>query len=525
MGSTNLMKSASIIAIWTMLSKILGFLRETALASRFGATSATDAYLVAMIIPSLFLLGIGPAVATTVIPVFADLEKRHGRDRAFASANNVFNVCLLVAVAVSLIGIIAANQIVRVAAPGFSGETFKLTVQLTRILFPIAIFQTASSVFTGLLQSLGKFGLPAFAGLMQNVLIISSIVFFGPRYGITAVAVGTVLGAAGMFAIKIPALLSAGYKYHFSIDWGDEGLRQLGRLIVPMMAGSAAGQLGIVIMRMLASTLPEGSITYLNYAQRLVALPSGILGTALVTVLYPTLARMYASGFETEFIRTLERSVRIIVFLLIPMAAGMMILAIPIVRLAFERGVFTAEATVATATALFYLAIAIPAVSLTDLAIRTFYALRDTLTPVFVNIGAIGVAVALRLFLVDRMGYVGLALAGACQPIVSFSVLYVILNHRMRAVSRASRSTAEQSWAASLAKSFLAAAAMWVIIAPLSRWLEMTVPGNSVVPQAARLAIAVIVGAVVYFGTAALLKSEELSFLASTAKKRIEAWG
>lgn len=141
MGSTNLMKSAGIIAIWSMLSKILGFLRETALASRFGATSATDAYLVAMIIPSLFLLGIGPAVATTVIPVFADLEKHHGRDRAFASANNVFNVCLLVAVAVSLIGIIAANQIVGAAAPGFAGETFKLTVQLTRILFPIAIFR------------------------------------------------------------------------------------------------------------------------------------------------------------------------------------------------------------------------------------------------------------------------------------------------------------------------------------------------------------------------------------------------
>ncbi|MDD3599652.1 MAG: lipid II flippase MurJ, partial [Firmicutes bacterium] len=216
-ATSNLAKSAGIVAFGSILSKVLGFLRESALASEFGATHATDAYLMAMIIPTLMLFGVGPAVTTTLIPVFTDLEKRKGRDAAFRSVSCIINACIVVAAGVMVAGFIFAEPIVGFVAPGFSGETYALTVKLTRILFPIALFTVVAHCVTGVLHAIDKFAVPAMVGLVQNVIVITSILVFGPRYGITAVAVGTALGAASMLLVQLPALFSAGFRYHLTL--------------------------------------------------------------------------------------------------------------------------------------------------------------------------------------------------------------------------------------------------------------------------------------------------------------------
>lgn len=521
MNSMNLARSAGIVAAWTVLSKILGFLREIALASRFGASHSTDAYLMAMVIPSLLMLGIGPAVTTTVIPVFATIEKKNGRAAAFTAVSNIATACLFAAAGATIVGLSAARPIVRALAPGFSGDTFEVTVRLTRILLPIAILITLSSVFTGLLQSLGKFGVAAFEGIAQNAVLIGSIVFFGPKYGITAVAVGGLLGALCMLLVKIPALVASGYKYRPSLDWGNEGLKQVGKLVGPIIAGSAASQAGATITRMLASSLPEGSITFINYSQRLSALPSGVFGTALVTVLYPTLAKIHSTRPEAEFALTFEKSIGLVLFMLTPMAVGMMALATPIVQLAFERGAFTSDATSATAAALFYSAIAVPATSLSLLATRAFYASQDTITPVLVNAGAIGVVVVLKILLVGQMGHAGIALAGACQPVASFLVLYIVFRRRILWQARRGQPMAsERGVVSSLLRCVAASLLMWVAVVTFYARLMTVVPGMGAVQQAIRLGASATLGALVYVGAAALLRSEELGFLLGALRRR-----
>ncbi len=530
----SLARFAGIVALGTVISKILGFLRETSFAAQFGASYATDAYLVAMIIPTLMLLGVGPAVTTTLVPVFADLERRRGRDAAFASVSAIINACLIVSGVVMVAGMVLARPVVQLVAPGFSGEAFALTVELTTILFPISVLTVLAHCVTGVLHAVGRFAVPAVTGVVQNVIIIASIMIFGPRYGIQAVAVGTVLGSFSMLAVQWPALRACGYRHRFALDWHDRGLRQVGRLIGPIIVGTAASQAGSLVIRALASRLPEGSITYLNYSQRLVALPVGVFGTALITVLYPTLARLYSVD-RSEFSRTFRRSIGIVFFILLPMAAGLMILAAPVVRLAFERGVFTPEATAATSVALVYAAIGIPFTGLADLTSKAFYATHDTLTPVFVNVGAVGVNVALSLALVGSMQHAGLSLAASCQPIASFMILQAILRRRAAVAQRQGQalgSTATDAsgpsrgggygLAASLAKSVVAAAVMWAAVSAFDPWFSARLPQSGTMAQALRLAASVGVGAVVYFGMAAVLRSEELSFAAGAVRSRLD---
>lgn len=514
---------AGVVALGAVFSKLLGFLRETALASRFGATSATDAYFMAMIIPTLMLMGVGPAVTTTLIPVFTDIDRRRGRHSAFASVSIIINACALVAAVAMVLGLVFARPVVSLVAPGFSGPTYELTVQLTVIMFPIAVFSVITHCITGVLHALGKFTVPALTGIVQNVVIIGSILVFGPKFGIVAVGVGTSLGALSMLLVQIPALRAAGYRHSFKLDWHDQGLHQVGRLMGPIVAGTAAAQAGTLVIRTLASRLPEGSITFLNYAQRLVGLPGGVFGTALVTVLYPNMARMYASD-KKEFMNTFKRSVGIIFFTLIPMTAGLMLLSTPVVRLAFERRAFLAADTLATAAALFYLSIGIPFTTLSDLTSKAFYATHDTLTPVFVSLAGVGVNVIFSLALVGSLGHVGLAIASALQPIFTFIVNQALL--RRAAVRHGNRVSIRESEGynllASLCKSAVAAAAMSAVLMVVDPWLGARFAGGSIAHQGIRLAGSVTMGAVVYFAAAALLGSAELSFVFGELRRRVE---
>ncbi|OPZ65539.1 MAG: putative peptidoglycan biosynthesis protein MurJ [Firmicutes bacterium ADurb.Bin506] len=517
---------AGVVALGAILSKLLGFLRETALASQFGATYATDAYFMAMVIPTLLLMGVGPAVTTTLIPVFADMDKRRGRKAAFSSVSVIINASTLIAAMAMVAGILLVRPIVSLVAPGFSGTTYELTVKLTVLLFPIAVFTVLTHCVTGVLQALGLFTVPAMTGIVQNVIVITSILVFGPMYGIVAVAVGTALGALSMFIVQLPVLHAAGYRHRMVLDWHDEGLRSVGRLMGPIVAGTAASQAGTLVIRTLASRLPEGSITYLNYSQRLAALPSGVFGTALVTVLYPTMARLYGDD-KTRFIDTFRRSVGVVFFTLAPMAAGLILLASPVVRLAFERGAFTPEATTATAASLAFLSAAVPFTALSDLANKAFYAAHNTITPVVVNLAAVAANVCVSLALVDSLGHVGLAIASAFQPLFAFSVSMWLLRRvgagrRGRGGESVSLSGGERGYSliSSVIKSGISALVMSAVVVFVDRRLSAAFSGSGLVDQGMRLAVPVAVGAVVYFVVAALLRSGEVSFVLDAVRRR-----
>jgi putative peptidoglycan lipid II flippase len=411
MKQSSLTKAAGIVAFLTVISKILGFIRETSLAAVFGATYATDAYLVAQTIPYLLFSVISYALTTTFIPVYALVREEKGPDAACGTANTVILAIGCMALILILVGEAVAERLVAIVAPGFEGPVAELTVYLSRIIFPMMFFQLLSGLITGILQAEGEFGVSTAAGLVQNISIIVSIVFFGPRHGIEAVALGTLIGAAGATLVKLPALRRTGFRWRKGFSLRNPGLRRMLLLMPPAIVGAGAGQINTIVDRMLASGLPEGRVAALNYANRLMNLAPGILGASLVTVMYPRLAGLAArrdwKGFSDKLVGTLS----MIHFLLAPIAMGAIVLREPLVRIVYERGVFDGAATRETAWALLFLSLGMPVFTMRDMVSRSFFALQDTRTPMVVGLITVGINVLLNLLLVGPLEQGGLALA------------------------------------------------------------------------------------------------------------------
>ena len=491
-----LFKAAGIVAALSIISKVFGFVRETSLAAGFGATHATDAYLVGQTIPMLLFAAVGGALATTFIPVFAEVYQKEGREAAYRMACTVINVNVIVAVAVIAAGELLAGPLTRLVAPGFQGEVFLLTVRLTRYLFPMILFQGLSGLFTGMLQTGGNFTVPAAVVLLFNAIIIFSIVVLGPIFGISAVALGTSAAVVAQSMAQLPALWRLGFRWRLLIDWKDPRLARIGALVVPVLLGSAAGQLGLLVDRMLASRLAEGSISALNYGNKLMALPYGVFGTAIATVLYPTLSQLAAVRDTGRFRLALSEGVRAVNFLLVPMSVGLMVLREPVVRLAFQRGAFDAAATEATSFALLFFSMGIVGFSLRDLVARGFYSFQDTATPMLVGVASVALNVALNLLLVGPLKHGGLALATSAASIFGVVAMLWLLRRRLGHLGG-------RAMVGSLWRVLLASGVMALAVEGARRWAEAAWPGTGVAVQAARLLAEVGVGALVY-GTCAL---------------------
>lgn len=511
MRGRRLAGAAALIAVATVASKVLGFLRETSLAARFGATSATDAYLVAGTVPMLLFATVNAALTTVVIPIFAGLTQREGKERTFRAADTVFTAVFLVGLGVAGVGCLLAPQLTALVAPGFRGATLAEAVRLTRLMFPLVIFQGLTGVATGILQALERFTAPALVGVAFNVVIISSILWWGPRFGITAVAVGTVAAVAAQVLIQIPSLRRAGYRFRPRLDLADPAFQRVGVLLLPVVLGSAAGQLNALVDRILASGLPEGSISALSYGYRLMALPGSVFGAAVITVVYPTMARFLAARDAAGFREAYSMAVRVMGFILIPMAAGLIVLSRPAVRLAFERGAFDAVATRATSVAVAFYSLGILGLALSDLTARAFYSAQDTLTPMRVGLVAVAVNISLNLILVRYLAHGGLALATAVAATLSAGLQIWFLRRRFGPLNG-------RRLASSLVRSVGAAAAMVGAVSAFYSFLEKAWPGEGLLTQSGRLGAAVLIGGVVYLGAAWLLKLEELRLVLDLAR-------
>jgi putative peptidoglycan lipid II flippase len=318
MNKARLARAAGIVASLTVVSKLLGFLRETSLAAVFGATADVDAFLVAQTIPSFLFSIVSYSLATTFVPMYSQVRENKGSEAAFRFASTVMWAVLAVGVLFVAIGEVLAGPLARVVAPGFSGDIAKLTTYLSRIIFPMMVFQLLSGIMTGILQVAGEFAVSSAVGLVQNVVLILSILIFGPRSGIVCVAVGLLIGTVLTTLAKIPAVLRTGFRWGFVFDLRDRSLQRMLVLMLPAVVGAGAGQINTLIDRILASGLPEGRIAALNYANRLMALAPGIIGTSIVTVVYPTLAEVAARKEWRKFGDGLASSLGLMHLLLAP---------------------------------------------------------------------------------------------------------------------------------------------------------------------------------------------------------------
>lgn len=406
-----LARAAVGVAVIGLVSKFLGFLREVVLAKYFGATAATDAYLVAMVIPAILVGALISAISVTFIPILAEYEARRGEAAAFRLVNNTLNLLLLLSVVLGIASYLLTPQVVSILAPGFHGDQAALAIQLTRIMLPAVLAMALAGLTTAVLQSRQHFWIPAAVGLPYNFVLITAIILSARFSGIAGVAVGTALAIFSQGLIQIPFLYRLGFRYQFVLDFREEGLRKMGILIWPVLIGIAAAQLNTIIDRWLASTLAEGSISALNYAFRLVMLPQGLIVGAITSVTYPFFSQMAATNRGADLQEAYLKTAKVLILFFVPLTAGMIVLREPFVRAAFQRGAFDAIDTISTAVALLFYSLGLLSYALNDLSAKVFLAVQDTRTPVMVTVLVVGCNVVLNLMLIKPMAHGGLALA------------------------------------------------------------------------------------------------------------------
>jgi putative peptidoglycan lipid II flippase len=505
MKKEQLFKAAGIIAAASILSKILGFFRETSMASVFGASRLTDAYLVAMIIPSMLFSMIGNALTTTLIPVYTQRLHEGGELAGWEFICTLLNFMLLACLVMTGIGLVAAPIIVRLLAPGFQGATYAVTVSLTRILMPTIIVQGAIALVMGVLQAKQRFTLQALIGIPYNIIMIAAILWGGRRFGITAVAVGMVVAVLGELLIMLPGLRGIRFSYRWLLGWRDSGIRAVGRMLLPIILATGASQMGLIVDRMLASGLQAGSIAALNFGYLLSQFPLGIFAVAVATVIYPTFSQYAAARDLASLRRALVGGVRVTLFIVVPMSLALVILAVPIVRVLFQRGAFDARATGLTAYALLFFSLGLAPMALRDLISRVYFSLQDTMTPMLLGIGAVVLNIGLNLLLIGPLAHGGLALSTSLSALFAMLLLFVFLRRRIGGIG--GKEMLDGFW-----RICVASGVMGLVLAISWASLAVLYQGRGFFWIAGCLAVTMLIGAISYGVASFFLKLPELGF-------------
>jgi len=508
-------QAALLIIAGTVLSRIFGLIRETIIAYQFGATAQTDAYLIASVIPMALSGMVAVAIAVAFIPVFTEYRLKAGEGEAWTIASAVINLTALFLVAGAVLYLLAAPFLVPLLGPGLAPETKALAVHLSRLLVPVIIFTGLVGLATAVLNAYRHFTYPAFAGLLYNFGMIGGALLLGGLMGISGLVVGAVAGAAAhLLALSVPL---AGKKNYYRLTLKGlthPGVRRIGLLVFPFIVASAAGQINLLVDRILASGLVEGSISALNFAARVMQLPLGIFAGAAATAAYPFLAEQAAGENADDLRRTFSEGLRMLWFIVFPLSVGLMVLGEPIVRLLFERGAFDAAATQMTAVALLYYSLGIFAHAANVLLVRVYFALQDTATPVKLGLWAVGLNIVLNLILVRYLAHGGLALASSIAATANCLLLAYYLHRRLGHLD---------GWRIlrSAAKFATASLVMGVAVAAAYSYSASFFDAALLTHRLLQVSGLIALGGAVYLGAAALLRTEELARISRLSVDRL----
>ncbi|MSO56641.1 MAG: murein biosynthesis integral membrane protein MurJ [Acidobacteria bacterium] len=514
-SSQDLARSAGVIGVATMTSRVLGLIRDQVLAYFFGAGDAMDAFRIAFRLPNvlrdLFAEG---AMSASLVPTFTRAQAQGGKDRAFRLGSNVINLLLIISGLIVIAGMVCAGPLVEMYAAGFAGVPGKLelTIRLTRIMFPFLSMVTVAAILMAMLNALHQFFIPALAPAMFNVATILCAVIvvpIAPRLGIdpiVGVAVGTLAGGLGQIALQWPAARRQGFRYQPVLDLGDPWLKEIGRLMVPGIAGLAAVQVNLFVNSWLATDLGTGAVSWLDYAFRLMYLPIGLFGISIATAALPGISGHAASNDDPGVRRGFSSGLRMMLMLNIPATLGLVVLATPIVALIFERGRFTPADTAATAAALACYAPGLVGYSVVKLASPVFYAMGNSRIPVFASAVSVGCNITLNLMLVRVLGHRGLALGTAIAALLNAGLLLWMLRARLGGIEGRRLVTA-------VTKISLASTAMAFVAYSVERLLHGPLQGTAVPIQTLRVFGAIAAGMAVLGLSAHILRIEEFQML------------
>jgi putative peptidoglycan lipid II flippase len=513
-SSSRIARSAASAGAATMTSRMLGLAREAVLAHQFGASAAMDAYNVAFRIPNLLrdLFAEG-AMSAAFVPTFTKHLTTSGKERAWELANHVVNALLVVTGLLVVLGIVFAGPLVS----AFTADRFTedprllgLTVHLARIMLPVLTFIAVAAVFMGMLNSLHHYFIPALSPAMFNVVTIVcvfALVPVMPAFGfepITAIAIGTLFGGVAQLALQWPTLRREGFAYRPTLDWNDEGLRRILILMGPGTAGLAATQVNVFVNTLLATGAGESAVSWLNYAFRLMYLPIGLFGVSVATATLPAVSRQHTLDDREAVRGTIANGLSLMLMLNVPATVGLFVLAVPIVRVIYERGEFTPADTLATAAALQFYSIGLLAYSVVRIVSPVFYALGRNRTPVVVSVITVLVNASLNFALVRVLGFRGLALGTSIAALFNAVVLVTLLRRHLGGLN-------EGRILASFVRMLVAAALMGSVAGLAEPALVSWLPGNGLLLQIVRLAFTIGVALAVLAGTSWMLRIREFS--------------
>jgi len=505
-----------------MCSRVLGLIREQIFAGMFGAGYAYDAFVVAFRIPNLLrdLFGEG-ALSAAFVTVFSDYDTRRGRKATWELAGTVLTFFAVLLSLLTLAGIYLTPFIVNLLAPDFQlvAGKIELTVKLTRIMFPFLIFIALAAVAMGILNTRGRFFVPAMASSFFNLGSIVggvSLALLFPRIGqpaIAGMAWGTLIGGLLQLLIQLPSLRRVGFAFRPRFSLRDPGLTRVLLLMLPATIGLSATQINIFVNTNFAASCAEGSVSWLNYAFRLVQLPIGIFGVAFSIAVMPLLGRQAAEKDFSGLQQTFNSSLIMVLSLTIPATAGLVLLAEPVIRLIFERGAFSAFDTFRTAEALAYYAFGLFAYSAVKVMVPVFYALGDTRYPVIGSFIAVAANIIVVTLTIDHFQHKAIALSTSFTMTLNFAFLGIILYRRLAGFSLRPLLAGSGKI---LAATTVMAAAVWGLKSWLSSWLL-----GGIVPQLIAVLGIIVAGGLIYYLTLLSLKLPELTIVTEKILHRL----
>jgi putative peptidoglycan lipid II flippase len=426
----------------TLLSRIFGLLRDITLATFFGASGGTDAFLVAFKIPNFMrrLFGEG-AFSLAFVPVFAEYKEKRSREALKDLVDHVAGTLGGFLLLLSTLGMLGAPLLVYIFAPGFSDrpDQMLLTADLLRITFPYIFFIALVAFCSGILNSFHQFAIPAFTPVLLNLSLIASVFFLAPHFEqpLMALAWGVAIAGIVQLLLQFPFLIRLGMMPRPRFRRGHEGVKKILRLMIPTIFGSSVAQINLLLDTVIASFLITGSVTWLYYSDRLLEFPLGVLGIAVATVILPTLSQQHARESTGEFNQTLNWALRLVAIITIPSCIGLFVLAGPILATLFEYGKFTANDTYYASLSLMAYMLGLPALIAVKILAPGYYARQDTRTPVKIGIIAMVANMIMNIVFVVALvtqdyaaPHIGLAMATSASAYINAMLLYSGLRER-----------------------------------------------------------------------------------------------
>src|SRR5215204_2976844 len=533
-------RSAGIVSIAVMFSRVLGLVREQVFAYYFGAGFLYDAYQVAFRIPNvlrdLFAEG---ALSAAFVKVFTDYQINKIEAEAWKLASLVLNALAVVLSVITIVGIIFSSRFINLIADGFSPEKAALATVLTQIMFPFILLVALAALAMGVLNTKGIFGIPASASTVFN---ITSLVFGlgiaywlsggswsvpqGPsqvpelpaQWAITGMAIGTLIGGAAQFVMQIPSLYKVGFRFAPVLSFTDEGVKRVMALMTPAILGTSAVQINVLVNTYFVSQI-EGAQGWLSYAFRLMQFPIGIFGVAIGTASIPVLSRMASEGRIKDFRDTLSSSMNLVFLMTLPSACGLVVLGEPIIRLIYERGKFDAGATAMTAYALAGYSIGLTGYAAIKVLSPAFYAMDDAKTPMIIALASIVVNSVACYFFREWLsaygfGHVGVALATSIVALVNFFALALLMRKKIKRLNG-------REIISAFTRIAVASAVMSVICWLSYHFLHAQFGGKSFLFKAIECFVPIGLGGIVFFVAAKLLRIKEIDKLYNAFARKL----